>query len=159
MVNKLYIDMIPKTSWYNNLRSLLTEKEWNIVKTDVYKKSKFKCSICSEKGVKHPVEAHERWEYNVETGIQKLVDIVSLCPNCHLTTHFGFAQTIGKGNFCKKHLCLINKYSEKDAEKDINLAFEKWNYLNTVQWRVDMSWLIGKYDFSDETVAKLKVLK
>lgn len=44
------------------------------------------------------IEAHERWYYDEDNKIQKLVRLVALCKKCHLTTHMGFAQIIGRDN-------------------------------------------------------------
>lgn len=155
MKKKLYIDMVPKTSWFNNLRSLLTEDEWKKVRTDIYKKNNFKCEICGGKGNKHPVEAHERWEYNKNTQIQKLINIEALCPDCHLVTHIGFARISNKFDYAIEHLKKVNKWDDTQAKNELENSLFIWNELNEIEWKIDMSWLLNKYNFSKKTIQKL----
>lgn len=153
---KLYIDMIPKTSWYQNLRSILNEKEWEMVRKDVYKKNNFKCEICGGKGDKHPVEAHERWDYNKETKIQTLLNIEALCPKCHMVTHIGLAEISNKMLEATEHLKKVNNWSDEEVFYELKRASLYWKELNEINWNVNVEWLLDKFEFSKETMEKLK---
>lgn len=75
---KLTIELVPATSWGNNLRSRLPKKSWNAIRKRVYKEADFKCEICGGVGKRHPVECHEVWEYDDVNHIQSLVGFVAL---------------------------------------------------------------------------------
>jgi len=64
----LWGNLIPKKSFYANLRSVLTKKQWDILRKLAYKKDLYKCSICDKKDVE--LEAHEDWEYNYENSFK-----------------------------------------------------------------------------------------
>ena len=48
---KLTIELVPSTSFYTNVRSILPKSEWDRLRKDSYKKAKFKCQICKESGL------------------------------------------------------------------------------------------------------------
>jgi hypothetical protein len=81
---KLTIELIPKTCFFSNVRTLLPKKYWDLLRRSSYAKAGYKCEICGEsgknQGYKHEVECHEIWEYNDRLKIQKLLGLVSLCP-------------------------------------------------------------------------------
>ena len=62
---KLTIELVPKTSWFTNLRSLVSKEQWDKIRNKVYWKAGYKCEICGSKGPKWPVECHEIWHYDL----------------------------------------------------------------------------------------------
>src|SRR3989344_8527269 len=73
---KLTIDLVPASSWNQNLRSLLKPKMWENLRKETYKKYKFRCAFCKSQGRLH---AHEVWDYDDKNYVQKLVNIIALC--------------------------------------------------------------------------------
>lgn len=136
---KLTIELVPQTSWFSNLRSLLSQAEWDVIRKQCYKKAGYKCEICNEVGPKHPVECHETWDY--DNGIQKLIGLIALCPNCHKTKHYGFARISGNEKEVKKHFMKVNSLSEKEADDYIENAFLEWERKSELQWKLDISFL------------------
>lgn len=45
---KLTIELVPGTSFFNNVRSAVTTSEWNVIKKKCYKKAGYKCEICGD---------------------------------------------------------------------------------------------------------------
>ena len=148
---KLSIEMVPSTSWYNNVRSMVTKKEWDIIRKKVYAKADYKCEICGKKGKAHPVECHETWEYDDENHIQKLTGMIALCPSCHLVKHMGRAKIVGKYDDARKHLSKTNKWTASDAELYIEAQFEKWAQRCNHQWTIDTA-ILKNYleDYTDD---------
>lgn len=137
---KLTIELVPQTSWFSNLRSLLKTEEWDKIRKACYKKADYKCEVCEGIGPTHPVECHETWEYD-EKGVQKLVGLIALCPNCHKTKHYGFARISGKEKEIKAHFIKVNNITEEMADVYIEEAFEIWNKRSTQNWELDISLL------------------
>src|SRR5665213_3542260 len=133
----LGINLIPRTSWYNNLRSMFSKEDWDILRKDCYKKAGYVCEICGGRGDKWPVECHEIWDFS-EWGVQKLVRLIALCPLCHKCQHPGLAQINGEFEDCVKHYMAVNKVSEKEARKDFNEAFKVWQERNETDWELDI---------------------
>jgi len=99
---------IPPETHGRNLRSLLPQEDWDLLRTDCYRSANYICEICGGKGPKHPVECHEEWELILETKTQKLVKLMALCPNCHLVKHIGRAERIGKFEKAARHFLKVN---------------------------------------------------
>lgn len=157
-VGGLYVDLVPSTAWYSNLRSILPAQVWKTISSEIAKHASYTCEICGGKGERHPVEAHERWDFNPATRTQTLVRIESLCPRCHQATHFGFAQSIGKGPAALKRLCYVNGWDQETAQQHVNYAFITWQRLSEVpNWQIDLSWLLNNTGnlISETTHAKI----
>jgi len=135
---KLGINLIPRSSWFTNLRSEFTKENWDILRKDCYKKADYLCEICSGRGPKWPVECHEIWDFSKE-GIQKLVRLIALCPMCHRCQHPGLAQIQGYFEDCVKHYMKVNGVSRQTSLRDFDKAFDEWETRNEIEWKLDIS--------------------
>lgn len=138
---KLTIELIPQTSWMNNVRAVLTDKQWNILRSIVADRAWNVCEICGGVGPNHPVECHEIWEYNEKSKTRRLAGMVALCPDCHLVKHFGFARTQGKEEQALKHLMKVNGMTKKEAKAYVSEAFQTWINRSQIDWKLDLSGL------------------
>lgn len=156
----LYVDLVPKTAWFSNLRSELSEDEWNAVRKQVYSNSGSVCSICSGRGPKHPVEAHERWIFDIETRTQTLLRIEALCPACHEATHMGLANVKGNGERAAKRLMYVNGWTPEQVDSHVANAFMTWEYLSRIDdWKLDASALLAYSGLTEETLRRIDELK
>ncbi len=138
---KLTIELVPSSSWFSNLRSLLSSEEWDKIRKGCYKHANYKCEICEGVGPAHPVECHETWEYNEESGIQKLVGLIALCPSCHEVKHIGLAGIKGRREEAEAHFCKVNNCSAAEAKKYISEAFSIWSKRSESEWELDIQLL------------------
>lgn len=136
---KLTIELVPSSSWFNNVRAILTRKQWDLLRAIVYDEAWNICQICGDVGPKHPVECHEIWHYDDIKLIQKLEDMIALCPDCHMVKHIGLAQIQNKGDRALKHLMKVNNLSKKDAQAYIAESFMKWADRSSKKWKLDIS--------------------
>jgi hypothetical protein len=141
---KLTIELVPQTSHYTNLRSILSPDQWDKIRKETYKKAGYRCEICGGRGCKWPVEAHEIWEYDDINHIQKLIDIKALCPDCHEVKHIGLASIKGRLKEATNHFIKINKTHMAFAEKYINDQFELYYKRSCFDWKLDISLLDTK---------------
>lgn len=159
-VGGLYVDLVPSSTWYSNLRSVLSKSDWDLVKKKTYKASGYRCQICRGYGSAHPVEAHERWLFDVESRTQTLKCVEALCPACHEATHYGLATVKGRGHIALERLMYVNGWSEREANLHVNQAFELWQELSEIEdWKLDVSWIAGYVDFDDETKQLIQDIK
>ena len=153
MKYKLTIELVPKTAWYTNVRSNVTNDEWDIIRKKCYKEAGNKCEICGDigknQGVKHNVECHEIWNYNDEEMIQTLTGLIALCPNCHKCKHIGLAEIKGELNLAIKHLMNVNNISNKDTVHQVENAMLTWKMRSQYEWELDISYL-DIYKLSDD---------
>ena len=141
--NDLFVDLIPRSCWFNNARTNIHPKDWDRVRDLVYKRVDYICECCKINTAIENIrlDAHERWEYNEQTKVQKLVRLVALCELCHTTTHIGLAQIQGKEKIAKKHLSSVRKFTEDECENHIQDAVKIWHERNEIDWSLDLSLL------------------
>jgi len=137
-IMKLTIELVPKTSWYANLRKSLP-KRWNEIRKLTYQYYNYHCSICGGKGPKWPVECHEVWNYSDRLHIQALVALQALCPACHLVKHIGFARVSGRLHEAIQQLMKVNNIDERAANSEISKAMDRWEERSMFTWEVDTS--------------------
>lgn len=94
---RLTVDLVPRSQWGANLAQALKGARWDTLRKETYRRAGGRCEVCGGVGSRHPLEAHEVWEYDEESGIQRLVRLIALCPACHEVQHIGRAGTIGRG--------------------------------------------------------------
>lgn len=84
----LTIELVPSSAWGQNLRAVLTKRDWDVVRKWCYSQHSRKCELCGGVGDRHPVECHERWAWDEETLTQYLSGVMCLCPACHEVKHW-----------------------------------------------------------------------
>ena len=144
--NELYIDMIPKTSYFKNVRSLFTKEDWNIIRHHIYKRVNNRCECCGCYRNKY-LEAHERWSYNNEEGIQKLERIIALCKLCHSAVHYGHSKMKKNMDKINDHIKKVKKINDEELEKHIKESRELWKERNKIEWKLNLS-IISNSGFS-----------
>jgi hypothetical protein len=140
---KLELELVPSTSWLVNLRNYLTPAAWDILRRAAYKEAGYLCDICGGKGSKHPVEAHELWEYDDKKNIQTLKRLQALCPMCHSCKHFGFHSQRDPAMVPKmlKHLAKVNADTKNNMAKYVQSSFDTWRLRSQHPWHVNLDWL------------------
>jgi hypothetical protein len=142
---KLTSELVPKTSWYSNVRSNVSKSEWDRIRKKSYKQYNNVCGICGDsgknQGYNHAVECHEIFEYDDVSKIQKLTQLISLCPKCHKCKHPGLASINGETQLVISQLMKINEVSEKEAESYLETCFEIWRKRSEHEWKLDITYL------------------
>jgi hypothetical protein len=138
---RLTVELVPKTSWYNNVRALVDELGWDRIRRQVYRQAEYRCEICGGRGPEHPVECHEVWRYDDRTRVQMLVRMIALCPACHQVKHLGFANVKGKGAQARAHLARVNGWTLAQADAYISEAFQVWAQRSQGPWTLDLEGL------------------
>lgn len=139
----LYVDLIPSSAWFSNLRAELDPLEWKALQKLTFKKAGYCCEICSGKGPKWPVECHERWRFDVETGVQRLVRLEALCPDCHEATHMGLASVRGRSVQAEEHLKRVNSWTDEQVKEHIGKAVRRYRELSERPWLLDASLILA----------------
>lgn len=135
----LRVELVPKTSWYADLRELLDEATWERISLEVAERAGDRCEICGGRGPRHrPVECHELWSYDDRLRVQALVRLVALCPACHTVEHMGFANLHGGGTQARAHLARVNGWSLARTDAHIAEAFRLWARRNQGPWILDL---------------------
>lgn len=136
----LTIELVPSSNWYNNVRSQM-KVNWDDIRRTSYRRAGYKCEICGGVGDKHPVECHEIWEFDMDSKVQKLTGLTSLCPMCHKAKHIGLAFIKGEEKEVIKHIKKVNNWANADVNKYINEAFQIHDILSKKNWILDLSYV------------------
>jgi hypothetical protein len=143
MEPRLSIELIPATSWFTNVRSAVSEAEWKRLRQGCYRKAGYRCEVCGGRGEQWPVEAHEVFEYVLESGghVQRLLRLIALCPLCHKVKHFGLARVNGEQEQAGQHLMRVNGWTRQQAYDHVQAAFALWEERSQQPWTLDLSHL------------------
>jgi hypothetical protein len=71
----LFVDLIPETSWYVNVRSAVGIRDWYRIRQMVYRRAGYRCEACGcqpDQTARLLMEAHERFTYDEAPGVQVL---------------------------------------------------------------------------------------
>lgn len=147
-MNRLSIELVPRSAWFQNLRSMLQPGQWDRLRRSTYRRAEYACEICGGTGPEHPVECHEKWEYDDKRYVATLVGLYGLCPACHEVKHIGLAKKRGRLDQARTHLSAVNETTLAQADKDIDAAFYKWRQRSEHQWTVNIDWAL---EATDET--------
>lgn len=143
---KLSIELIPVNLWNQNVRQFLSREKWDTIRRAVYKAANNVCEICGGVGPKHPVECHEKWEYDDVNCTQTLVGFVALCPTCHGAKHLGYVIATEKNSGVDDFIRVVDKLKEVNSWTDERTAlyileqFEQWETRNQKEWSCDLTY-------------------
>lgn len=138
----LFVDLIPSSCWFTNVRSCVAPSDWDRLRRMIYRRANQKCEACGvgrEPDAGTCLEAHERWHYDAATQVQRLMRLVCLCTWCHEATHFGFAEVRGHRDRALMQLVAVNGWTADFAERHVRLAFAEWQRRSDVDWMLDLS--------------------
>lgn len=141
---KLEAELVPKTSWFNNMRKVVPKTEWDKIRKRTYAKYEHRCGICGFKG---RLNCHEMWHYDDRNYVQKLEGFIALCGLCHHVKHLGFAEILAsRGELdyeeVVKHFMEVNNCERTTFEEHKSAVFKQWRQRSQHQWEVDL----GEYE-------------
>jgi len=142
---KLTIELLPKGAWENDFSKTLPKKDWDTLRNLCYDKAKNKCDICGYET--DDLDAHEIWDFNINTKTQTLKDIVALCSKCHGVKHMRNSERLGFGENAKRHFMSVNNCSELDFASHYTQAqmdFEERNKVYRWKIKADLDKFGGK---------------
>lgn len=141
--NHLFVDLIPRSCWFSNVRTCIRSSDWDKLRHYVYERVNYTCECCltntKESIINGNLEAHERWEYDNVNKIQRLKRFVALCHQCHQTTHIGLAGIRGKKTEATVHLQKVRNFTDVECELHIKNAYSLWSERNKYNWNLDLS--------------------
>jgi hypothetical protein len=135
----LSVDLIPRSSWGENVRSKFSPSRWDELRRKAYAAAGYRCEVCGGVGPRHPVECHEVWSFDEASGVQRLERLIALCPACHEVKHIGLATMRGHRDRAMRHLAEVNGWSLRQAEDHVSEQFKVWRRRSGMGWSVDVS--------------------
>ena len=145
MKKLLYVELVPQTCWFSNVRNHVTKPEWDTIRKSVFQKAAYRCEICGGKGEKWPVECHEIFEYDDKLKLQTLVGMIALCPACHQAKHFGLARVLHTDKQAMCHLCEVNGWTIDQGVDHVNQQMTIGIERSQHEWTVDLQFLKNEF--------------
>lgn len=141
---RLTVELVPATCWFSNVRSHVSQAQWDALRKPVFRAAGYRCAVCGGKGNQWPVECHEIWDYNDTALIQRLDGLIALCPSCHEVKHLGLTLKRGGFALAQAHLERVNGWNRHESNIYIMRAFDQWEERSKRQWQLDLSWLLTR---------------
>lgn len=154
----LSVDMVPLSMWGCNVRAVVSKETWKELQVFfrsvswvlgeyhslIYPPNNrearlLQCAGCN-KNISD-LELHEVWEFDDQRLIQKLVNLVPLCRNCHLSVHLGRANQLGLKDVALNHLAAVNKWTAAQLAKHVEESSDSWLRRSKHTYALDLSWL------------------
>ena len=85
------------------------------------------------------LEAHEQWEYDDKTCVQKLKNVVAICRPCHEVIHIGRTQLMGREKEASEHFMKVNGCTYAEYRKALGEANGKHRERSRKDWQLDVS--------------------
>ena len=157
---KLRENTIPNHSHGINLRHLLTKTTWDKLRQKIYKRDKNQCVICGDKSPTK-FHCHEEFIFDYENQIQRLGQLMTLCPHCHANKHIASKfKFFNSGKLTRDsmdriiaHWCIVNFNKKSYFSKDFNIKEKQLGNLkeyiasvasiaierNSIPWKIDLN--------------------
>lgn len=140
----LFVDMVPSSCWFTNVRSCVTQQDWERLRRMITRRAGQQCEACGageDRTTKQWLEAHERWAYDEGTGVQTLRRLICLCSDCHLSTHLGFANVTGRADQALAHLRAVTGMTDAEVSRHVQAAGDLWTTRSRRVWTLDLTML------------------
>lgn len=140
----LFVDLVPATCWFTNVRTCVSPQDWERLRRIIVRRAGRRCEACGateNRDQRRWLEAHERWTYDDRTLVQTLRRLICLCSDCHLVTHFGYANVTGRDGHALDHLRQVTGMTAEQADRHIDDAFDLWAINSAVDWTLDLTML------------------
>lgn len=131
---KLTVELVPKSTWGENLRSFLPASEWDALRRATYAKAGGRCQVCGQGDT--VLHCHEVWEYDDTAHVQTLKALVALCGACHEVKHIGLATIRGRRQQALEYLAAVNALTLEQARAYVRAAFRQWRERNRHEWEL-----------------------
>ena len=142
----LFVDLVPSSCWFTNVRSCVSQRDWDRLRKMITTRADRRCEICHRAEDRESgrwLEAHERWEFDHQTKVQVLRRLICLCTSCHTATHYGLAKLTGKDGEAFSHICRVTRLSPRQVKDQIDLAFAVWQIRSLGIWELDLGILLN----------------
>ncbi|WP_143016723.1 hypothetical protein [Paraburkholderia phenazinium] len=146
-VRPFLADSIPETSWGSSLSNLLTWPCWNRLRQSAFVATGHRCLLC---GAGEKLDCHEIWKYYEPSehgqlhrgalcGVQRLVKLIPVCPDCHETFHLGLARIRGRLDITLERIAALYRLSDDERDAYLAMVKEDWYRRNEFSWALDVS--------------------
>lgn len=144
---KIKIQLIPKTCYGKNLRSVLPSHKWQQLSRLVRSNSNGVCEICGmQVSSISEMDAHEVWAFEKRKNkkgkikyVQRLVKIQASCKLCHKAAHIGHSSYGDDYERVVDHYLCVNGCKYSKFVKKQRRAYQKFLKRSEHKWKLDIN--------------------
>lgn len=146
--NHLTFDMIPRRCSFRNVRAAVSPADWSTLGAIIHARAGNRCECCARApgsrtsfatGQDLVLHCHEKWEFDYENNRQTLKRLVSLCDECHASTHLGHSFKSGYGPAAAAHFAWVRGITPQQAKAEFNKAYADSRQRDRLAWDIDIS--------------------
>ena len=140
----LFVDMVPRSCWFTNVRSCVSQQDWERLRRMVTRRAEQRCEACAceeDRDRQRWLEVHERWHYDDANLTQTLRRLICLCSDCHQTTHLGLANIRGHAGEALAHLRAVTGMTSAEVTHHVDAANQLWTARSRRIWTLDLTML------------------
>jgi hypothetical protein len=147
MEPRLSIELVPRELWGESIANRYPS-QWRKLRVIAYARAGHQCEICGRTGSRRSasnpggLEAHEIWAYDISedgtSGVQRLVRLIALCPQCHACKHMGRSVTVLPPQVLADlvgHFLAVNGMTREQYQRATSEAMTKWEERNKLSGR------------------------
>jgi DNA-binding transcriptional ArsR family regulator len=150
---KLTVEIIATSLHGKNPRTAMGRAMWERKRKLVREAAGNRCEICGGVDTRHPVEIHERYEYDETCAppCQRVIGLIALCPDCHAVNHLARTRLVARQQGdpsiyenALRHLASVNDWGAeriKDYLAEVQEEFQRREALG--EWTQDFTLLLG----------------
>lgn len=79
---RLSVEMVPKPLWELSAKKWVPADQWKRVRDPILDVASGRCQVC-DAVPERSLECHEVWAYDDARCVQRLANLMALCPDCH----------------------------------------------------------------------------
>src|ERR1700739_2271001 len=119
---RLTVEIIPTSLHGKNPRTAMGRAMWERQRRQACEVAGNRCEICGGIGKRHPVEIHERYEYDEPSRppCQKVVGLLPVSPACHAAKHLARTRRVARQQsdpsiyeHALRHLARVNDWDDQ----------------------------------------------
>jgi hypothetical protein len=141
----LFVDMVPSSCWFTNVRSCVSQRDWERLRRMVTGRAGQRCEVCGAGPGGEPVtsrlDVHERWAYDDAQRVQTLRRLICVCEACHESTHLGLANIRGRAGQALAHLQQITGMTDDQIARHVDDANRAFTTRSARTWELNLAML------------------
>lgn len=146
---RLQVELVPGTCWGSDLSTLMSERSWQALRMRAAEDAVYVCRCCGSDGGEHPLATNERWAYDDELHVQRLVEMLTLCWKCRAVFRYQESAEHRWERACEAWLREVNGWDHATAdhyvEQMCNICCSREHF----EWALDLR-ALQSYDVTPE---------
>ena len=143
---RLTVEMVPQPLWALSAKKCVPADQWQRVRGPVLDVASGRCQVCRAIPDRS-LECHEVWTYDDDRCVQRLADLVALCPDCHGAKTPGRLAWLAKKDIkyaglparSRDHLAAVNGWAPRTVDQYVRWCTQVNRARSAHVWSQDLT--------------------